>query len=317
MSGSETGAIEIIAARDVPLGGPRAIGVRRTLPSRHRTTIGAWCFVDHFGPDRVEHPMSFPPHPHTGLQTVSWLFSGELRHRDSAGYQRMVRSGELNLMTAGRGISHSEVSSPGREPLHGAQLWIALPDPSRHTEPGLDHYAPPEIAGHGWSARVFLGGTLGSTSPIATHTPLVGAELRLDAATALPLPVDPAFEHGVLLDAGSVRVDGDSLAPGELGYLPAGRRRLRLETGETPARVLLLGGVPFGERIVMWWNFIGRSHEEIEAYRTEWHRQIVREGQPVTDGQEVAPGRFGVVAGESLAPIPAPTLPNSRMLPRG
>ena len=124
------GGIEVIAPREVPLGGPRAMRVRRTLPSRQRSLIGAWCFVDHYGPDDVADTggMKVPPHPHTGLQTVSWLFEGEVEHRDSAGHSAMVRPGELNLMTAGRGISHSEVSPSGATVLHGAQLWVALPD---------------------------------------------------------------------------------------------------------------------------------------------------------------------------------------------
>ncbi|HYU85503.1 MAG TPA: pirin family protein, partial [Kribbellaceae bacterium] len=137
-------SIEVLAPREVPLGGPRAMRVRRTLPQRQRSLIGAWCFLDHYGPDSVEERggMSVAPHPHTGLQTVSWLFSGEIEHRDSAGNHAMVRPGELNLMTAGRGISHSEVSTPETTILHGAQLWVALPDSSRFGDPGFEHYAP-------------------------------------------------------------------------------------------------------------------------------------------------------------------------------
>ena len=139
-----TAEVEVMVPREVPLGGPRAMHVRRTLPQRHRSLIGAWCFLDHYGPDEVADTggMSVAPHPHTGLQTVSWLFTGEVEHRDSAGNHAMVRPGELNLMTAGRGISHSEVSPPTTTTLHGAQLWLALPESARHTDPGFDHYAP-------------------------------------------------------------------------------------------------------------------------------------------------------------------------------
>ena len=128
-------AIEIISPREVPLGGLRAMPVRRTLPSRQRSLVGAWCFLDHYGPDEVAETggMTVAPHPHTGLQTVSWLFSGEIEHRDSAGFHAHVRPGEVNLMTAGQGISHSEVSTPETTTLHGAQLWVALPDATRHT----------------------------------------------------------------------------------------------------------------------------------------------------------------------------------------
>ena len=137
--------IDVLTSREVPLGGPRAMRVRRTLPQRHRSLIGAWCFVDHYGPDEVEETggMVVAPHPHTGLQTASWLFEGEIEHRDSAGNVAVVRPGELNLMTAGHGISHSEVSTAETSVLHGAQLWIALPDGSRDTDPGFEHFAPP------------------------------------------------------------------------------------------------------------------------------------------------------------------------------
>src|SRR5690242_10581104 len=137
----QAGRMEVLTPRDVPLGGLRAMTVRRTLPQRQRSLIGAWCFLDHYGPDEVDpsaqgdEGMVVPPHPHTGLQTVSWLFTGEIEHRDSAGHHAVVRPGELNLMTAGRGISHSEYSTPGTTVLHGAQLWLALPDGDRQVAP--------------------------------------------------------------------------------------------------------------------------------------------------------------------------------------
>ena len=308
--------MELIPARDVPLGGIRALTVRRTLPSRQRSLIGAWCFVDHFGPDRVEGGMSFAPHPHTGLQTVSWLFTGEVEHRDSTGAHAFVRPGQLNLMTAGRGVSHSEVSTPQTEVLHGVQLWIALPDASRHDPPDFEHYAPAAVEGEGWTARVFLGSLLGQRSPVGTRTPLLGAEILLGPGQRLELAVDPDFEHGVLVDAGRLTVDGSQVPVNDLGYLEQGRAGLELRAYDEPVRLLLLGGPPFGEEILMWWNFIGRQHEEIEQYRAEWHAQIVRDGDLVTNGQALAPGRFGLVTGEWRAPVPAPTLPNSRLLPR-
>src|SRR6476646_11214093 len=197
-------AVEVMAPRDVPLGGPRAMRVRRTLPQRHRSLIGAWCFVDHYGPDDVVDTggMKVAPHPHTGLQTVSWLFTGEIEHRDSAGNHAMVRPGEVNLMTAGRGISHSEVSTPGTRDLHGAQLWVALPDGDRHADPGFAHHAPDPVTGDGGAARVFLGSLLGSASPVPTSTPLLGAELLLEPGTTLDLEVDASSEHGLLVDTG-------------------------------------------------------------------------------------------------------------------
>jgi redox-sensitive bicupin YhaK (pirin superfamily) len=305
--------IEIIEARDVPLGGPRAMNVRRTLPSRGRSLIGAWCFLDHYGPDDVSETggMKVAPHPHTGLQTVSWLFTGEIEHRDSAGNHALVRPGEVNLMTGGRGISHSEISTDETPVLHGAQLWVALPDSARDTAPGFQHHAPEPVRGPGWEARVFLGSLLGSTSPVTTFTPLLGVELLLEAGTALPLPLDPSFEHGILVDTGSVRVDGVLVDKDALAYLPPGADSRTL-VGQEWTRLLLLGGPPFGEAIVMWWNFVGRTHEEIVGYRDEWQAQITAASRElVADSQDVAEGRFGRVVGDHLPPIPAPPLPTN------
>ena len=310
--------VEIMVPRDVPLGGPRAMQVRRTLPQRHRSLIGAWCFVDHYGPDDVTATggMSVAPHPHTGLQTASWLFTGEVEHRDSAGHHAMVRPGELNLMTAGRGISHSEVSTADTRSLHGAQLWLALPDADRHTDPGFAHHAPEPVTGPGWEARVFLGSLLGTTSPVPTYSPLVGAELLLEPGTAVALDVDAGFEHGVLVDTGVLGVAGTEVKQHELAYVPVGRDRLELTAYDVPVRLLLLGGAPFGEAIVMWWNFVGRSHEEIVGFRAEWQQQITADGTVVPDSQLVSPGRFGVVPDDHLPPIPAPPLPNGRLKER-
>ena len=317
-------SVEVMVPRDVPLGGPRAMRVRRTLPQRHRSLIGAWCFVDHYGPDDVIDTggMSVAPHPHTGLQTVSWLFAGEIEHRDSAGNHATVRPGEVNLMTAGRGISHSEVSTPDTRDLHGAQLWVALPDADRHADPGFAHHAPQPVTGPGWEARVFLGSLLGDTSPVPTYTPLLGAELLLEPGTTLALEVDASFEHGVLVDSGVVAVAGPPVVePVEtkqhaLAYVPPGRTRLELTAFDAPARLLLLGGPPFGESIVMWWNFVGRSHEEIVAFREEWQGQITAHGAVVADSQQLSDGRFGIVVGDHLPPIPAPALPNARLKER-
>jgi redox-sensitive bicupin YhaK (pirin superfamily) len=152
-------SIQVLEPREVPLGGPRAMAVRRTLPQRARSLIGAWCFVDHYGPDDVADTggMTVPPHPHTGLQTVSWLFEGEVEHRDSSGAHAMVRPGEVNLMTAGSGIQHSEVSTPDTLRLHGAQLWIALPDRDRHVAPFFEHAEPAAVTVGEATVRVFVG----------------------------------------------------------------------------------------------------------------------------------------------------------------
>lgn len=312
-------AVELMTPREVPLGGPRAMTVRRTLPQRRRSLIGAWCFLDHYGPDSVDESggMVVAPHPHTGLQTVSWLFTGEIEHRDSAGNVAMVRPQEVNLMTAGHGISHSEVSTPGTSVLHGAQLWVALPEAARETAPGFQHHAPDPVTGEGWRAHVFLGSLLGDTSPVTTFTPLLGAELVLDPGTTLAVPVDETFEHGVLVDLGSVQVGDLAVGAADLAYVPTGAHEITLAAGAEGARVLVLGGPPFGESIVMWWNFVGRSHEEVVAYRAAWQAQITdADGTVLPDGRLVAPGRFGVVPDQPLGPIPAPILPNARLKER-
>jgi redox-sensitive bicupin YhaK (pirin superfamily) len=303
-------AIEILEPRDVPLGGPRAMGVRRTLPQRSRSLIGAWCFIDHYGPDDVAATggMVVPPHPHTGLQTVSWLFEGEIEHRDSAGHHAMVHPGELNLMTAGRGIQHSEVSTTQTTVLHGAQLWVALPDATRHTEPLFEHYVPEPVRFGAATLRIFFGSLLGESSTATAFSPLVGAQLDLPAGTSVDLPVDPDFEHGVLVDAGDLTVETERVAVSHLGYLPPGRSTLHLSAGTTPVRALLIGGTPLGERIVMWWNFIGRDHDEIVRFREQWQADVVAGGS--------IDGRFGTVLGYDGAPLPAPEMPNVRLKPR-
>jgi len=299
--------VEVLTAREVPLGGVRAMRVRRTLPQRARSLVGAWCFADHYGPDVVSSTggMFIPPHPHTGLQTVSWLFAGELEHRDSLGTDAFVRPGELNIMTGGYGICHSEVSSAETRTLHGVQLWVALPDARRDAARDFQHYVPqPTDLDDGGQARVFLGEFAGARSPVRTFTPLLGVELTVQPGARLTMDVDPRFEHGLLVDTGTVSLGGTGLRRADLGYVGVGAAQLTLvnPTNE-PARLILLGGPPFGEQIVMWWNFVARSHEEIVAFRDDWQHESDRFGR--IDGWKGTPRR-----------LPAPPLPNVRIKPR-
>lgn len=268
--------------------------------------IGAWCFADHYGPQDVRGGpgMDVPPHPHTGLQTVSWLFAGEIEHRDSAGVHAMVRPGELNLMTAGAGICHSEVSTPASTVLHGVQLWVALPESARNGGRDFAHYTPPAVSVGAATLRVFLGELAGNRSPVRTFTPLLGAQVDVAPGATLELDVDPVFEHGALLDHGNVEVAGSALRVADLAYQEPGCDRLQIvNRGDTAARLILLGGPPFPERLVMWWNFVGRSHDEIVAYRQAW---------------QAADQRFGAVEGYTgaVTRLPAPVLPGVRLKPR-
>ena len=301
--------VQVIVPREVPLGGPRAMTVRRTLPGRERSFVGAWCFVDHYGPDDVSATggMDVAPHPHCGLATVSWLFSGEVEHRDSLGTVATVRPGEVNLMTAGRGISHSEVSTAATTVLHGAQLWLVLPTRVADVAPRFEHHEPPVVpVAPGVRAQVFVGSLWGSSAPVRVETPLVGAEVVLEGGAEVVLPVPDGFEVAVLVDTGSVTVASTAIARGELAVLEAARHPggVSVTAGADGARVLVLGGEPFPEEVVMWWNFIGRSHDDVAAARAAW---------------EDGPERFGVVEGYvgPVPRIPAPALPGVRLRPRG
>lgn len=301
--------IQVIKPKRVTLVDGDGLEVRRTLPTLGRSLIGGWCFLDHYGPEDVaEHGgMQVAPHPHTGLQTLSWLFAGEVEHRDSAGNHALIKRGEMNLMTAGRGISHSEMSTHSLATLHGVQLWIALPEAVRNSEPGFEHYVPGVTTKDGVTARVFIGSLLDATSPVRTFSPLVGAQLDLEPGAGIDLELDAAMEHGLLLDQGSLLVDDVMLEPAELAYLATGRGSVRL-TSVDGARLMLLGGAPLNEQIVMWWNFIGRTHEEIVAFREQWNAEATG-----VAGERL----FGLPIDDDSTPLLAPTMPALRLKPRG
>ncbi|GAA1367384.1 pirin family protein [Streptomyces beijiangensis] len=293
---------ELLSPRTVKLGG--STEVRRLLPNLGRRMVGAWCFVDHYGPDDIadEPGMQVPPHPHMGLQTVSWLHDGEVLHRDSLGSLQTVRPRELGLMTSGRAISHAEESPKSHAKfLHGAQLWVALPDAHRNTEPHFQHHADlPTVTAPGLTATVILGALDGTVSPGTTYTPLVGADLSLSAGAEARLPLDPDFEYAVLAMSGEAHVDGVPVLPGSMLYLGCGRSELPLRA-TSDAGLMLLGGEPFEEELVMWWNFVARSNEEIVQAREEWMKGT----------------RFGTVHGHDGAALPAPQLPPGPLKPRG
>ena len=319
--------LEVWPERAVPLGGIRAITVQRTLPLKDLPTIGAWCFLDRFGPGRVA--MTVLPHPHIGLQTVTWPLKGEIRHRDSLGSDVTVRPGELNLMTAGRGIAHSEFTCVEGDEIpvqEGLQFWVALPEEHRHREPAFEqHQDLPVATGEGWEATVVMGSLAGVSSPASAFSPLVGAQV--DAAGSVVIPLDPGFEHALLVIDGTLSVEGESLEPGPLLYLGGQRTSLTVDAGPG-ARFFLLGGEPLGEDLLMWWNFVGRNHEEIVQARDDWEASGVLytdDGAEPTP-TEIAGSRFGWVAGHQggataeaqaeVGHIPAPPLPGVTLRPR-
>jgi quercetin 2,3-dioxygenase len=303
-------SVELLEPREVPLGGPRALLVRRTLPQRARSLVGAWCFADAYGPTPAAVPqvMDTPPHPHTGLQTVSWLYAGQIEHRDSTGVHAMIVPGQVNLMTAGAGIQHSEVAVGDARAAHGVQLWIALPDPHRGVAPFFEHYVPEPVVVGDAVLRVFVGELAGSRSSVTCFSALVGAQVDLPAGGAARLPVDPLYEHALLVDSGEPLFEGLVTPVAHLAVAAAGRDELVVVAGEEPVRALLIGGEPLREQIVMWWNFVGRSHEEVVAFREEWQSDVIQGGR--------AAGRFGHIDGYDGSPLPAPALPNLRLRPR-
>jgi redox-sensitive bicupin YhaK (pirin superfamily) len=285
---------EIIASREEQVG---LVPVRRALPTRGRRTVGAWCFADHMGPAAVteDHSVDIGPHPHCGLQTVTWLLDGEILHRDSVGSEQPVRAGQLNLMTAGHGVAHSEeATGTYRGDLHGIQLWVALPEATRHGAAGFEHHAELPVTSIGAvEATVLVGTFAGATSPARADTDHLGVELRLPGGPAA-LPVVAAHEHAFVVLTGSVLVDGTPLGPGAIGLLPPGRDEVPVEAAE-PTTVMLLGGTPFPDRLAMRWNWVARTKDELDAAEAAWRAAFEGGGD----------GRFGVVA-SPLAPIPFP-----------
>jgi hypothetical protein len=288
---------ELFQSREVPLGGVRGMAVWRALPQRALSTVGAWCFLDRFGPQPTD--MRVLPHPHIGLQTVTWPLIGEIRHRDSIGSDVVLRPGQLNLMTAGAGVAHSEFSLGERPMLDALQLWVALPAAQAKVEAGFEqHTELPRHEEKGLAATVFMGALGDVMSPATTYTPLVGADLRITAGTVTNIPLRRDFEHAVLVIDGALEVAGVHAGAGPLLYLGTGRDELAL-SANVDTKAVLLGGEPFPDDLVMWWNFVARSHEEIAAARADWEA-----------------GRFGTVAGHGDARIPAPELPNVHLRPR-
>jgi len=293
--------VERIASHVGDVGG---IPIRRALPNRGRRVIGAWCFADHAGPATLppQRRMKVGPHPHAGLSTFSWMIDGEILHRDSLGSEQVLRPGQVNLMTAGHGISHSEESLSDR--IHLAQLWIALPDAERERAPSFQHFPElPRCAVGGFDGTLLLGELAGLRSPVPSFTPLLGVDLVADGPADAVLRLDPRFEHGLMLLEGEIEAAPaghdavETITPGTLLYIGPGCESVELRC-PAASRLLLLGGEPWEQAPLLWWNFVGREPSEMQAWALDWARD---------DG-----GRFGVVRGYDGPRIPVPPVPALR-----
>ena len=283
-----------IVSRSAEIGG--GISVNRLLPTRLRRNVGAWCFLDHAGPATfiAGGGLRVGPHPHIGLQTFTWMLDGEVLHRDSLGNVQVIRPGQVNLMTAGHGISHTEETLDDERALHAAQLWIALPADQTDCSPAFEHY--PTLPA--WEAQgcrfTLLAGTYDThCAPTTVYTPLLGIDIHSAGGGRVTLALDPAFEYGILPLEGEITVCDAHFGVNELAYLAPGQTTLSLELA-AGTRILFLGGAPFEHEIVMWWNFVGLSREQVIRAQNDWER---------------ADARFGKVEGFDGAPLTAPPLP--------
>lgn len=271
------------------------LDVERALPVRRHRLVGPWCFLDRFGPLSFADgkPMDVAPHPHIGLQTVTWLLDGEIAHDDSLGCESIARPGGVNVMTAGHGIAHTEQTPPKNSSrLNGVQLWAALPDADRHCDAHFEAILEvPWTETRGGLIQVFAGSAAGLTSPARYYSGIIGADLTVHPGEVLDLDLDPTHEHALLPLSGDCELEGRAIASHQLHYLGIHRNSLALSS-RAGGRMILIGGPPFPETILMWWNFVARTPREIAEARADWE----------------AHRRFGDVRAYEGPRIPAPEL---------
>ena len=295
-----TSAPQHLPTRIADVGG---IPIHRAIPQRALRKVGAWCFLDHAGPaDPAPPGMQVGPHPHIGLQTFTWMIRGEVLHRDSLGSEQIIRPGQVNLMTAGRGIAHSEESQQPWH-IHATQLWIALPDSHRFCEPRFQHYPElPQTRVGDFDATVLAGEALGLSSPAEVHSPLMGVDLHaadLGKGAKAVMPLRTNFEHAVLVLSGSVSVNGEALPLEQLLYIPQGADSVEF-TCVAGSRLIVIGGEPMDEAIIIWWNFVARTSQEVHEARDQWEACL--------RGENDENSRFGNPVASTLAPTHAPSL---------
>lgn len=286
--------IQRIAPRTADVGG---IPVNRVLPTRQRRLVGAWCFLDHAGPAVFQGDsdgLQVGAHPHIRLQTFTWMLQGEVLHRDSLGSEQVIRPGQVNLMTAGRGIGHTEDSVAGERHLHAVQLWIALANSHRETEPRFDPYPDlPQWQSRNAEFTLLIGEYADRKAPTLMFSPLVGLDIVAAEATELNLHLTTEFEYGLLPLEGSLTISGETFQANELAYLGRGRSNVAVGLSEG-GRVILVGGEPLGEEILIWWNFVGHSREEIIQAQRDW---------------EAGSDRFGTIPDHPGKPLTPPPIP--------
>ena len=300
---SESNHLQRLPTRLADVGG---IPIHRAIPQRALRKVGAWCFLDHAGPAEPPPPgMQVGPHPHIGLQTFTWMIEGEVLHRDSLGNEQIIRPGQVNLMTAGRGIAHSEESQTVH--VHAAQLWIALPDSHRHIAPRFQHYPDlPKTKIGDFDATVLAGEALGLAAPAQVHTPLMSVDLHASGQASpakVQFPLRADFEHAVMSLSGLVMVEGEPLPEQELIYLPVGRESVNIECAPD-SRLLIIGGEPMDEAILLWWNFVARTTEEMQEARAQWEAESTTDAKTI-DGK---PRRFGPPVASTLKSLHSPSL---------
>jgi quercetin 2,3-dioxygenase len=268
--GATDARLESYPNRELTLG---TLTIARALPVRDRRLVGPWCFLDRFGPLTFSDgkPMDVAPHPHIGLQTVTWLLQGEVVHDDSLGYESVLRPGGVNVMTSGNGIAHAEQTPrENTGQLNGVQLWVALSGAHRHMSATFEHVTEvPAIESGAGRIQVFAGTLQGQTSPAVHFSEILGADLHVYTGHTLTLPLQPNFEHALLVLSGDATLADQPLDERVLYYLGTTRSEAHVST-RYGCRLLLIGGPPFPEQILMWWNFVARTEDEIAQARADW-----------------------------------------------
>jgi hypothetical protein len=296
---SEPDVEALLEPRDRDLGD--GFTVRRLLPGSKRRAVGPFVFFDHFGPTRFPpgRGLDVRPHPHVNLATVTYLFEGEILHRDSLGSAQAIRAGDVNWMNAGRGIAHSERTPPAvraaGSSVHGLQLWVGLPSAHEESAPAFRHYPAatlPVFTGPGVEIRILVGEAFGQRSPVETFSRVIYLDVKMEAGASLELPADDP-ERGVYLVDGRVDCGGQPFSPAHMLLLRPGRRA-HLHA-EAASRLVLVGGDPFPEPRHIWWNFVSSSETRFEAARLDWRD---RRGEPN--------GPFPLIPGDETEFIPVP-----------